>query len=135
MYNVHIRFLENWSTNSQEEEIWAKCLLNPGCIHLMLVVQLCCTSTITLWSTNCKRMLCEHQNAVNYFLADSWECLANPHFTKWFSLFTSLKNSQQKNVRIWYEESYSAPMGRKQNHYTVQQQNFPQSRIRWFFFV
>jgi hypothetical protein len=38
MYNVHIRFPENWSTNSQGEEIWAKCLLNPGCIHLMLVV-------------------------------------------------------------------------------------------------
>ena len=71
MSNVHIRFLKTQSTNSQGEEIWAKCLLKP-------VVQLCCTSTIILWSTNCKRMLCAHQNAVNYFPADSCTCLAHP---------------------------------------------------------
>lgn len=78
MYNVSIRFLENWSTNSQGEEIWVKCLLNPGCFHLTPVVLLYCTSTITLWSMNYKRMLCAHQNAVNDFLADCWECLAHP---------------------------------------------------------
>lgn len=78
MYNVRIRFLEKWSTNSQGEKIWTKCLLNPSCIHLMLVMQLYCTSTITPWATNCKRMLCAHQNAVTYFLADCWEYLANP---------------------------------------------------------
>jgi hypothetical protein len=39
---------------------------------------LCSTSTINLWSTNCNRMLCAHQNAVSYFPADCWECLAHP---------------------------------------------------------
>jgi hypothetical protein len=52
MYDVHIIFLENQSSSSQGEEIWAKYLLYPDCFHLMLnVVQLCCTSTITPWST------------------------------------------------------------------------------------
>lgn len=57
--------------------------------------------------------------------------IKNNNFTKRFSLFISLKNSQQKNVKDMTWRKLQCTNGRKQNNYTIQQQNLPKVELGW----